>query len=236
MGSLLPRTAIGLPHRHLEHAADVPVGVVGDQHTADRCRLFEPAGDVDGVAHHRQLATGSDRADQRRSGVDPDAHRQAPRRDGRGLEDRRLQREPGAHRTVGVELVGAVDAPHRHHRVAHVLVDVAVVVGDDRVEATPQAVHQLREDLGVECLGQRGEPEEIGEQDGDDPPALLATGRLELLAEGGDRGVDHLVIDQAAQRSPARQLPIRVGSAPPQANIIPGACSAHRPFSPPLFS
>ena len=93
-----------LAHRHLEHAADVPVRVVGDQHTADRRRLFEAAGDVDGVAHDRQLATGSDRADERRSGVDPDARRQAPRRGGcrrRGLPPAaRARRVPPGRRRV----------------------------------------------------------------------------------------------------------------------------------------
>ena len=80
------------------------------------------------------------------------------------------------------------------------LVDVAVVVGDDPVEATPQPVHELGEDLGVERLGHLGVPAQVGEQDGHEAPALLAAGRLELLAEGGDRGVDHVVVDQAAQR------------------------------------
>ena len=80
------------------------------------------------------------------------------------------------------------------------LVDVPVVVGDDPVEATPQAVHHLGEDLGVERLGHRREAAEIGEQDGDQPPALLPAGQFQLLAERGDRGVDDVVVDQPAQR------------------------------------
>ena len=93
-----------------------------------------------------------------------------------------------------------------------------------RVEATPQAVHHLGEDLGVERLGHRREAAEIGEQDGDLPAALLPAGQFQLLAERGDRRVDDVVVDQPAQRLLRGDGRLELGSAPPRANIIPGGC------------
>jgi hypothetical protein len=95
------------------------------QHAADRRGLFETAGDVDRVAHHRQFARRTDGAVKCRPGVDPghEVARRSDATDGRAARSRRTARS--------ASVVGAVDAPPS--QVAHVLVGVAVVVGDDAV-------------------------------------------------------------------------------------------------------
>ena len=83
--------------------------------------------------------------------------------------DRVDEVERGPDRPLGVVLVSDRGAPHRHHGVADELLDRAAVAADDLADSLEVAVLQLADLLGVAALGERGEPDEIGEQDGDEP-------------------------------------------------------------------
>ena len=158
----------------LEEPADVAVGVVGDEDAADRRRVLEPARHVHGVADRGELTGRADGADERRAGVDADAHREAVVGRRAELGQRLLQAERGADGALGVVLAGDVGAPDGHQRVADVLVDAAAVLDDDRVEPRPQRVHEVHHELGVAGLRHRGEAADVGEQDRDLAAPALA--------------------------------------------------------------
>jgi hypothetical protein len=64
-----------LNQRRRRHAADMAVSVVADQHAPDRRGVFQPAGQVDRVAHGREFGRRADLPQQHRPGVDADPHR-----------------------------------------------------------------------------------------------------------------------------------------------------------------
>ena len=121
----------------VEDAPDVAVRVVGDEHAAVRCQALDPAGDVHRVADRRELTAPGDHPEVGRPGVDPDAHGQLVRIT--TPSDHLLHEEPGAHGPLRIVLPRRRHAPHRHHGVADVLVDVPTEVGDHGVEAQPTA-------------------------------------------------------------------------------------------------
>ena len=71
-------------------------------------------------------------------------------------------------RPLGVVLVGDRGAPQGHDRVADELLDGAAVAADDLADGLEVAVLELADLLGVAPLGERREPDEIGEQDADE--------------------------------------------------------------------
>ena len=114
------------------------------------------------------------RADEHLTGVDADPQLDVVDRRLLGDEpsQRRVHLQPGAHRPLGVVLVGDRGAEQRHDRVAEHLVDApaeALDVGDQAFErGVDEPLHLLR----VAELGERRETDHVGEQDGDDPPSL----------------------------------------------------------------
>ena len=194
----------------IEQAAHVAVGVVGDQDAADGRRVLQPAGDIDGIAHGRELRRGADVADQHRAGVDADAHRQRhvvlPAESGQ----RGLQRQGGAAGLVrGHPRAPCVRAPEGHHGIADVFVDDAAARGDLAVERLPEGIHQLGDLLVVEGLAERGEAGDVGEEDGDlfalrFGLACLGGERSQLLAQRTQRCVHHSVAKNGALRFQGR--------------------------------
>jgi len=76
----------------------------------------------------------------------------------------------GPQRVVLVCLGGAEDG---HDGVAEVLVDVTAVGLDDPAEFGEQVADDPLDGLRVATLGERGEPGEVGEQDGEGSPFFL---------------------------------------------------------------
>ena len=100
--------------------------------------------------------------------------------------DRPDEIEGGADGPLGVVLVGHGRAPDGHHGVADELLDRATVAADDLAGRVEVARQDLAHGLGVAALGQPGEVDEVGEQDGDDTP-LGRRGRCERGHSGDGR-------------------------------------------------
>ena len=191
---------------HPERAADLSPGLPGDEDPVDRRRCLQPTGAVDRRSDRDEPHAASlvERADHHLAGVDAHAHVQGDPVAALHVGVEHLEvahhRQGRAHRTVGVVLVGAAQAVHRHHRVADELLDDAALVLDRPLPAGEVGADDLAGVLGVELPREHGEVDEIGEDDGDEP-ALLGAWRLELRPAGPQRrqrGVDHRVPEQAA--------------------------------------
>ena len=157
-----------------------------------RSRLDARRG-VHHVTRDHRLAlrrTGVER-DERLAGRDPDAHMEVERVAPVVQRGDRLARgERGAHRSLGVVLVGGRGAVDRDDRVADELLDRASV----SLEVTPQGLVVPTEDgahvLRVEPLGAGGRAHEVDEDRRDDLPLfprarLGGEGRAARVAEPG---------------------------------------------------
>ena len=158
--------------------------------------------------------------------------------------DRIDQVESGPDGTFGVVLAGGRGTPHRHHRVADELLDDPAVAADHvrgELEVAGQGVANL---FRVALLGERREPDEIGEQDGDEP--ALGEGGLERGWSGrspGRRGraraapvAPPWLAPSGVPHSPQKTSP---GSkAAPQLGqaVASGVAQATQNFRPGLFS
>ena len=93
--------------------------------------------------------------------------------------------ERGPDRPLGVVLVGDGRAEQGHDLVADDLVEPAAEGGDVGDEPLEAAVDEALDLLGVGRLGERGEPDQIGEQDGGEAALVgpdhegVAAGRAE---------------------------------------------------------
>ena len=149
---------------------------------------LEAAGNVHDVAHGRVLAGGAHRPDQHLARVHADSHlgtdTQVLAESGEGALH--LERRP--HGPLGVVLVGDGRAEQGHDGVADDLVDLTAEgghVGDEPLEAPVDEVLHV---LGVGRLGEGGEPDEVGEQDGGDA-ALVGPGHEGMAAGRAEPGL-----------------------------------------------
>ena len=174
-------------------------------------QLLQSGGRVHDVAHRRVVGAG-DRADQHLAGVDPDPHLDRVRRVLRTeLAERRLHRQPGPHGPIGVVLVRDRSAEQRDDRIAEHLVDDTAVRLDVADQLLEDGVDQALHLLGISVLGQRREPDEIGEQDRDDAPFLVADEPAARALRGATRRAEvrpirhrlrtRETLHQAAERS-----------------------------------
>ena len=144
-----------------------PVGRLADEDPVHRRGGLDAGGGVDDVAcGHAFPRLGPRReVDQRLAGVDADPDLELPL-----LGNPVTDRERRAQRTFRIVFVRNRRAEERHHRVTDELLDgsaVAFELGPQaRVVGHEHRPHVLR----VEPLGARGEPDQIGEEDGDDLP------------------------------------------------------------------
>ncbi len=182
---------------HVENAADVAIGVVGEQHPADRRGMLQAAGHVNGIAHGGELAHAADRAEQHLAGVDANSQGQGSVVGPAELIDRRLhpQRRPDGH--LRVILTRRFRPPKSHDRVADVLVDAAAVVGNGLIHQQPEIIHDRGDDLGVHHFRECRKAGGVGKQNGG-LLALLA--RLSAGAQGrqtrlngADSGINHCI-------------------------------------------
>jgi hypothetical protein len=81
-----------------------------------------------------------------------------------------LDLERGAHRPLGVVLVGDRCPEHRHERVAYDLVHGAAEPVDDLAHLAHAPIDHRADLLRVRALRQRREPRQIGEHDRHPPP------------------------------------------------------------------
>ncbi len=187
------RSIVGdrLPHAHGLLAAS-ELDVVVDRETqrrrtqitrgvthhdgARRRQLLEAGGGVDHVAHRREVGAGH-RAHHHFAGVHTDSH---PERVGRvpfpEVPERGLHRQRRPDGSVGIVLVGDGRTEQRHHRVSEQLVDHPTVGLDVGHEQGKRGVDQALHLFGIAILGERCEPDDVGEHDGHDSTCLVGTG------------------------------------------------------------
>jgi hypothetical protein len=94
--------------------------------------------------------------------------------------------EQGTRRVV---LVGDRRAEECEQRITGELLDVTLVAADDAAQAADDGVNYLEKLLGVEPIGERREPGDVGEQGGDQP-ALFRQLSAALDEPIGDRPGD----------------------------------------------
>src|SRR5207253_8017473 len=97
-----------------------------------------------------------------------------------------IERRPNC--ALGVILAGSRRAPDRHDRVADELLDDPAVATDDlrcQLEVAGEGVADV---LRVALLGERGKPDEVGEEDADETPFGARASRRGALGERGRRG------------------------------------------------
>ena len=104
---------------------------------------------------------------------------------------------------MGILLLRCVHAEHGHHGVADELLDDAAVRLDVLVPAQEVGVDDRADILGVELLGQHGEVDEVGEQDGDEL-ALLGDGPVDQLGALGEQRPEGRVDDRVAEQAALR--------------------------------
>ena len=141
-----------------------PMGRVADEHPAGQGDRLEARGGVDQVAGDHALVRRAER-DRGLAGQDAGA-RLDPRPE---APDRVDQLEPGPDGPLRVVLLRGRGAPDGHHRVADELLDRPAVAPDDVAGELEVAGQRVADVLGVALLGERREPDQVGEQDRHEP-------------------------------------------------------------------
>ena len=176
------RAGVFVDDRLLGRAA----GRVADQHGARLGGRLDPRGRVDEVAGDHSLPFRADRH-RRLAGEHARPRAQLRRADlVAERRDRRDEIERGPYGPLGVVLGRGRRAPDGHHRVADELLDRAAVEADQSAAGVEVAREELPHLLGVARLGERREPDEVGEQDGDQAP-LGGRGRRWRIGRGRRR-------------------------------------------------
>ena len=143
-----------------------------DDHLAGLGGALQPVGRVHDVAHRRVVAAGPERAHQHLARVDPDPHADVDAQLGRGQRERLLHPQGGAHGALSVVLVRGGRTEQRHDGVADDLVDAAAEGVDLGHEPPEAVVDQVLHLLRIPRLGQRGVPDQVREEDRDDPTLI----------------------------------------------------------------
>src|SRR5205823_273756 len=145
---------------------------VADEDFSGFRSLLEARRDVDGVAEDTELAfLVADRAGDRKSGVDPHTEGEVPPGplgDALVLALERAEDGEGrVLRALRMVLLRLDRSEDRDDRVADVLLDQPALIADVGGDRVPGSAHVLVKLLGIEPLGECGEPGDVGEQDGD---------------------------------------------------------------------
>ena len=209
-----------------------PLGRLPDQDRARRCYRLEPAGGVDEVACDHALADRTER-DRRFAG-----HDTGPGLDTGAQDTHRVhQIEAGPYRPLGVVLVRRRRSPDRHDRVADELLDRAAIAVDDVARQIEVPAQQLARVLRVVTFGERGEPDQVGEQDRDQPAlsdgGCISDGCARAETAGGAAAAPST---SGVAHSPQKRMPgslaapqagqgIASNAAQPPQNLRPGRFS-----------
>ena len=146
-----------------------------DEDPVHRRGFLQTRSGVDDVTGHHPLPVRRARGQrhERLARVDGDPHLQVEVRIGLvELMDGLADRDRRAHRPLGIVAVGNRRSEHGHDRISDELLDRAA----ERLDLVPHSSEVRREDrahvLGIEPLRAGGEPDEVGEEHGDDLPLL----------------------------------------------------------------
>jgi hypothetical protein len=143
---------------------------VADEHLPGLRQRLHPGGRVDDVARHHALAHGAD-GHGRLTREHPRPHPQVGDADlvpERGHGRDQVERRPDG--PLGIVLGGVVGAPDGHDGVADELLDDAAVELDQPPADVEVARQQGADVLGVARLRERREPDNVGEEHGDQAP------------------------------------------------------------------
>ena len=200
----------GTQIRVLEQTAGQPPRARRDHHGPRLGQCLQPRREVRRLADHRlflRCALADQIADDHQPGGDADPHLQWRRRD--GVEPGHLldQLQPGAHRALGIVLVGPRIAEIGEHAVAHVLGDKPAAAPDHLGNAAVIGADHRAQILRVEPRRQRRRADQIAEHHRQLPPLGLAgpdasilprlhklgrrdrrAGAREVRSQRGDRG------------------------------------------------
>jgi CHASE2 domain-containing sensor protein len=148
----------------LEQRPDLSPGAVGNDQGARPGQRLQTGGEVWRLADHAALLRGT-RADQ--IADDDEASGDANPNVQRLLcgepADRLDDREPGAHRPLGIVLMRLRISEINQHAVAHILGDKAVKAADGVGDAAVVGADDLAQILGIEARGQRRRTNQIAE-------------------------------------------------------------------------
>ena len=153
-------------------------GRVGRGSDEDLARLgggLQTGRGVHDVAHRGDGASGPHGPHQHLARVDADAQTQRVPQIGRLGPHHLVEAQRGPDGPLGVVLVGDGRPEQGDDGVAHDLVDPAAERRDLRGQPFEAPVDQVLDPLRVELLRQGGEPDQVGEEDGDDPTLVLGT-------------------------------------------------------------
>ena len=192
-----------------DRLAGGPLGRLAHEDRPGRRDRLEAGRRVDEVARHHALVRRTE-GDRGLAGQDADAR--LDRRPQRAHRVDQVQARPD--RALGVILAGGRRTPHGHHRVADELLDGAPVQGDDAAGQVEVAGQELPGVLRVATIRERGEADEVGEQDGDEPPFGDWCGSRVLQNDRGRRD-DRALADR--QPRPALVAEGRIGGIRPAA-------------------
>jgi hypothetical protein len=158
----------------LEQGADLSPGAVGNDQAARPGRRLQTGGEVWSFADHAALlrSTLADQiADHDEAGGDANPHVQGLLCD--EPADRVDDREPGAHRALGIVLMRLGIAEIDQDSVAHILGDKTAKTADGVGNAAMIGADDLTQILRIEAGGQRRRPDLIAEHHGQLPPLCL---------------------------------------------------------------
>ena len=183
-----------------------PLRALADQDRPGGGRRLQPAGGVDEVPGDHPLVRRPER-DRGLARQDAGAGGHPGPQRGHGVDE--LQSRPD--RALSVVLVRDRRAPDGHDRVADELLDRAPVPPDHVAGEVEVARQQLAGRLCVQTLGQRREPDQVREQDRDQPALGDGCGRSGLHRPALGRG--HRPGAEQPGRALATELRIRgIGS------------------------
>jgi hypothetical protein len=143
-------------------------GRLADEDRAGRRDGLQAAGGVHEVAGDEPLVRRPDR-DGSLPGQDPGPQAELDAGVAPEVADAADELEAGPDGPLGIVLAGDRRAPHRHDGVADELLDRAAVPLDRLAARLEVAGEQLADRLRVAAGGEGGEPDEVGEEDGDVP-------------------------------------------------------------------
>ncbi len=157
----------------VDHVPRRAIGRLADEHAVHGSRGLQAGSRVDDVPRRHPLSLRRACAEQneRLAGVDGDPHLDVSL-----LACPVTNRERGANRALRIVLVRDRGAEERHHGVADELLDGAAVALELAAQTLPVRCEHGTHIFGVELFRPRREPDEVGEEHGDDLPLLAALG------------------------------------------------------------
>ena len=180
-------------------------GLVSDGTDEDCARLgcgLEPRRRIHDVAHRRVVVAGRHCADEHLAGVDPDAEPDADTVVDIETTDGLLHAQRRTHRPLGVVLMGDRRTEQGHDRIANDLVDPSTERGDVVGESGETAVDQVLDLFGIAVLREAGEPDDVGEEHGDNASLVGPSGEFVAARAAEPGAIDDLGLTSGTLHHP----------------------------------